>query len=87
MKCSNCQKGNNWLEVIGFDFICKKCIQEHKIMGNVYRTHINTFHFILKKLNIKNYSDFRKIKREQIDKIVNLKKIGVKLKTTNVIDL
>ena len=87
MKCSNCKKEDQWLEVIGSDFICKKCINKHKIMGLIFRTHTDTFHFILRQLKLKNYEEFMDITRKQIEKLVNLKKYGIFLKTTNVVEL
>lgn len=87
MKCTNCKKEDPWLEVIGSDFLCKKCINRHKIMGIVFRTHIDTFQFLLRHLEPKNYEEFMAITRAQIEKLVNLKKYGIFLKTTNVIEL
>ena len=87
MKCSNCKKEEQWLEVIGQDFICKKCINKNKIMGLVYRTHIDTFNFLIRKLKLKNYQEFMAITRKQIEELVNLKKYGIFLKTTNVVEL
>lgn len=87
MKCDNCKKESQWLEIIGSDFICHKCINKHKIMGLVLRTHINTFRIIIKKLNVKNYQEFMNLKREQIEKSANLKKYGIFLKTTNIVNI
>lgn len=87
MKCTNCKKEDPWLEMIGSDFICKKCINKNKIAGLIYRTHIDTFHFILRKLKPKNYEEFKSITRKQIEAIVNLKKYGIFLKTTNVVEI
>lgn len=87
MKCTNCKKEDPWLEIIGPDFICKKCINKHKIMGLIFRTHIDTFHFLLRKIQPKNYQEFMDITRKQVEKLVNLKKYGIFLKTTNVVEL
>ncbi len=87
MKCTNCKKENQWLEIIGSDFICKKCVNKNKIIGLVYRTHIDTFHFLLRKIEPKNYQEFMGITRKQVEKLVNLKKYGIFLKTTNVVEL
>jgi len=87
MQCSNCKKEDPWLEVIGSDIICRKCVNKHKIMGLVYRTHINTFHVLIKNLNPANYAEFMKITRQQVESKVNLKKYGIFLKTTNVVEL
>ena len=87
MKCSNCKKEDSWLEVMGNDMICKKCINKHKIMGLIYRTHIDTFHFLIRKIAPKNYEEFMAITRKGIEKLVNLKKYGIFLKTTNVVEL
>ena len=87
MKCTNCKKEDPWLEVVKTDFICKKCINKNKLMGLIYRTHIDTFQFLIRKVDPQNYKDFMKIDRKQIEKLVNLKKYGIYLKTTNVVEL
>ena len=85
MKCDNCKKEDPWLEIIGNDFICKRCIQKHKEMGLIYRTHIDTFHFLIRKLKPKDYRGYMKIDRKDIEDNADLKKAGIKLPTTNVI--
>jgi hypothetical protein len=75
------------MEIIGSDFICPKCVQKHKIMRLIYNRHIDTFRGVLKKLKIKNYSEYMAIRREELEKNVNFDKIGIKLKTTNVVEL
>ena len=75
------------MEMIGSDFICKKCINKHKIMGLVFRTHADTFHFLIRKISPQNYAEFMAITREQVESLVNLKKYGIFLKTTNVVVL
>ncbi len=87
MNCDSCKREDSWLEIIGSHFICKKCVQKHPIMGRVYNTHIDTFHFLLRKLKPKDYEEFLKITRKQIEDLVNLRKIGIKLPTTNVVRL
>ena len=87
MKCDNCKKEDTWLEYIGKNFICKKCVTKHKIMGLIFRTHIDTFKFLLRKLEPKNYEEYLIISRKDIEKHVDLKKYGIKLKTTNIIEL
>jgi hypothetical protein len=87
MKCSNCKKEDPWLEMMDKDFICKKCINKHKLMGLIYRTHIDTFHFLIRNLNIDNYEKFMKITRKEVEALVNLKKYGIFLKTTNVVEI
>ena len=87
MKCDNCKKEQTWLEMIGTNFICHRCIQKHKILGLVFRTNTEAFKKILKKLKPKNYEEYMQLKRKQIEPIVDLRKYGIKLKTTNVIEL
>lgn len=87
MKCTNCKKENQWLEIIGSDLICKNCVGKNKIMGLVYRTHIDTFHFIIRQVRPKSYEEFLNITRKQVEKLVDLKKYGIFLKTTNVVEL
>ena len=85
MKCDNCKKETQWLEIIGIHFICAKCIEKHKILGNLHRTHAKTFNWLVKKMNINNYPELMSLTRDQIEKFVDLKSLGIKLKTTNVI--
>jgi len=87
MKCDNCKKESQWLEIIGSSFICHKCLNKHKIIGLILRTHVNTFKYIVKKLNIANYEALMNLKREDIEKVVDLKKYGILLKTTNVVNI
>ncbi len=87
MKCDHCQKENHWLEIIGKTFICKKCLSLHYEFGAVYRTHIDTFHFLLRRLKPADFESYMKITRKQIEEVCDLKQIGVKFKTTNVIRL
>tara|TARA_B100000315_G_C14318106_1_gene469502 strand:- start:290 stop:556 length:267 start_codon:yes stop_codon:yes gene_type:complete len=87
MKCEKCQKEDPWLEMIGANFICSKCINKHPILGKVMRTHIDTFRFLLRKIKPESYVAFMAISREDIEKHISLKKIGIKLKTTNVVEL
>ncbi len=87
MKCDNCQKEDNWLNMIGNELICKKCIQKHKIMGLVFRTQTDAFKKIIKKLKVQNYEEMMKLERKDIENCVNLRNYGIKLKTTNVVEL
>ncbi|MFH0979152.1 MAG: hypothetical protein V1837_07700 [Candidatus Woesearchaeota archaeon] len=87
MLCSNCQKEYSWMEIIGSDFVCQKCVQKHPIMRLIYNRHLDTFRSVIKRLAIKNYAEFMAIKREQLEKSVNFDKIGIKLKTTNIISI
>ena len=75
VNCQNCGKEDQWLEMIGSDFVCKKCIQLHKLMGNVYRTHMDSFQRILKKLEIKDYEQYMNITKKDILSVANLGKI------------
>ena len=87
MKCDGCGKEETWLEAIGSNFICHKCINKHKIMGLIMRTHMDTFQFILRKLKIENYEQFMQITRKGIEDIVDLRKHKIFLKTTNIVEL
>ena len=80
MKCENCKKETQWLEMIGTDFVCHKCIGKHKIMGLILRTHIDTFKFLIRNLKISNYQELIKVSRESIEKTADLKKQGIFLK-------
>ena len=56
-------------------------------MGLVFRTQIDIFKGILKKLKIQNYNEMMQLERKQIENVSNLRKYGIKLKTTNVVEL
>jgi hypothetical protein len=87
MNCDHCKREDAWLEIIGKSLICKKCIQKHKEMGLVYRTHIDTFQFLLRKLHPQDYAGYMNITRKDIEKLADLKKAGIKLPTTNIVRL
>jgi len=80
MKCDNCKKESQWLEIIGPEYICHKCISKNKVLGLVLRTHVDTFQFIIRKLKIKSYSDLMKISKEDVEKIADLKEHRIELK-------
>ena len=80
MKCENCKKESQWLEIIGSDYVCRKCIGKHKIMGLILRTHMDTFNFLVRNLKINSYKELIQVSREEIEKVVELKKHGISLK-------
>ncbi|MBW2982588.1 hypothetical protein KY343_06920 [Candidatus Woesearchaeota archaeon] len=80
MKCDNCRKESQWLEIIGSEYICHKCIGKNKVLGLILRTHIDTFQFIVRKLKPKDYSDLMKISKEDVEKIADLKEHGIELR-------
>jgi hypothetical protein len=80
MKCKNCKKESQWLEIVGSDYVCHKCIGKHKIMGLVLRTHMDTFNFLIRNLKIKNYEELIGVKQEEIEKAADLKKYGILLR-------
>ena len=80
MKCENCKKESQWLEIVGSDFVCRKCIGKHKIMGLILRTHMDTFNFLVRNLKINNYKELIMVRREEIEKAADLKKYGIFLK-------
>ena len=49
-------------------------------MGLILRTHMDTFNFLVRNLKIKNYKELIKVRREEIEKVVDLKKHGIFLK-------
>ena len=87
MNCDNCKKEDQWLEVIGSNFICAKCIQKHKELGFIYRTKINVFRTIIKEFKPKDFEVYMNITRKQIEEKFNLKSNGIILKTTNVVEI
>ena len=64
MKCTVCNKESTWLEFIGSDAVCQRCVNKNSIMGNLARTHTNTFHHIIKKIKPANYEEYMKISKE-----------------------
>lgn len=87
MRCSNCDRESTWMGIIGSDFVCNKCVQKHKIMGLICSRHIDTFRSVLKRLHISNYQQYMAITRKQLEGRVDFDKIGIKLKTTNVLEI
>ena len=79
MQCDNCKKDIQWLEVIGPQFICHKCINKSRLMGLILRTHMDTFRFLVKKLDVKDYDGLMAVTREQVDAVSDLKAQGIVL--------
>jgi len=77
MKCDICKKESQWLEFIGPSFVCHKCISRHKIMGLILRTHIDTFKFLLRKLNIKNYEGLMNVSQKEIEEAARKIKVFI----------
>ena len=46
-------------------------------MGLILRTHMDTFNLLVRKLKIKNYNELIKVRREEIEKAVDLKQHGI----------
>lgn len=78
MKCDICKKESTWLEFVGSDMVCNKCINKNKVMGNVLRTHVNTFRFLIKKMKIENYEDLMKITKKEAWKYADLSVLNKK---------
>ena len=73
MICDICKKDNAWLEVIGKSFVCHSCIQKsNPFIGKILRTHMDSFHRILKKKNIKSFEEFKKLTRDDVKGIINV---------------
>ncbi len=87
MKCDLCKKQQTWLEMVGKDLICHDCLRKNKDMALVLRTHKDTFAFLLRKIPIHSFEDYLKITRKDIEALADLRKAGVKFKTTNVVNL
>ena len=79
MECENCKKESQWLEIVGSNYICRKCIGKHKIMSLILRTHMDTFNLLIRKLKVKNYMELIEVTREQIEKAVDLKNHGIEI--------
>ena len=80
MKCDNCDIESQWLESIGSEYICRKCIGKNKNIGLILKTHMDTFNFLIRNLKIKSFEELINIKREEIEKVVDLKKYGIVLR-------
>jgi|TARA_B100002003_G_scaffold246439_1_gene276099 hypothetical protein len=87
MKCDNCKTEDQWLEMIGKNFICNRCVGKHTLFGKVQKTHIDTFRFLMRKLKPEGYSEFMSITNKEITDQANVRKLGIKVKTSNVVDL
>ena len=87
MKCDSCKKEIQWLEIIGSNFICHKCIGRNKLMGLILRTHMDLFRHVVKKLKLKDYSELLAVNRKQVEAVADLRKHGIFLKTTNVVEI
>jgi hypothetical protein len=82
MLCDNCKKKDDWLQIVGNDFICKKCISQNRELGYILKTKKDTFEYIIKKTKVKNYKEMLNITREQIDNVIDLKEQGIVIPLT-----
>jgi hypothetical protein len=80
MKCDSCMAESKWLEILGKDMICHKCLQSNKMMGYILKTHMDTFHFLIKRLKIMSFPEYLRIAREDIEDKADLRKHGIILK-------
>lgn len=73
MNCDICKKDCQWLEVIGKDFVCHGCIQKgNALLGKILRTHMDSFQRVMKKKQIKDFNEFKKLTKEDIKDIINI---------------
>lgn len=85
MRCDICKNQETWLEMIGKDMACHNCLKKNKDMALVFRTHKDTFSFLLRKLPVKSFEEYLRVTRRDIERTADLKKAGVRFKTTNVV--
>ncbi|MFT4297952.1 MAG: hypothetical protein ACMXX5_02060 [Candidatus Woesearchaeota archaeon] len=73
MNCDICHKQKQWLEVIGKNFVCHTCIQrENKLLGAILRTHMDSFNRVIKKKNIADFEQFKKLTKEDIKDVIDV---------------
>jgi hypothetical protein len=75
MNCSVCGRESMWLESIGKSHVCHKCLSKNKLIGKIVRTHINSFHHLLKKTNIQTYKELMSLEKKDILQHVKLGKV------------
>ena len=76
MKCNICNKESQWLDFIGKECVCYKCINKNKLMGLIFRTHANTFRFLIRKMRISSYEQLLGVTKEDVEKHTDSKKIN-----------
>ncbi len=80
MRCDNCHSESPWLEVLGKEMVCHKCINKNKVMAKILKSHMDTFQFLVRKLKLQGYRDLLKVTLEDAEKVANLKKAGIVFK-------
>jgi hypothetical protein len=70
MKCSACGKESSWLNYIGIDNICNKCIEKHTIFKEIRFSNDRRLMIALKKRKIKNFEDIKKITETDFENIL-----------------
>ena len=83
MKCDICGKDYMWLIFIGKDNVCSKCISKYTVFKEVKHSNETRLRLALRKLEIKNFDDLKKIKNydlEELDSLPLKKKQTVKFK-------
>ncbi|MCF7861046.1 hypothetical protein K9M79_02285 [Candidatus Woesearchaeota archaeon] len=75
MNCNECGKESMWLESVGRNLICHKCLSKNKLIGQLVRTHIDSFHHLVKKSKITSYDKLMKLDKSDILKHVKLGRV------------
>ena len=70
MKCSVCGKEHNWLNFIGKDNVCNKCIEKKTIFKEIRFSNDKRLTIALKKRKIESFSDLCKMTEEDFDNIL-----------------
>jgi hypothetical protein len=78
MECEICKTPAEWLEIVGKNFCCYRCInKKNKMMGTVLRTHADTFRHVVKKLKVPDYEALAGITKEDIESVAELKRYKI----------
>jgi hypothetical protein len=70
MKCSICGTEKNWLNLIGIDNVCNKCIEKNTIFKEIRFSNDKRLNIVLKKRNIPDFNSLKQFTEEDFENIL-----------------
>jgi len=70
MKCNICNKENAWLNYIGNDIVCSKCVAKYTVLKEMRFSDEKRFSKLLRKRKIESFEQLKKLKEDELEKIM-----------------
>lgn len=76
MLCDICKKDVTWINMVGKDYVCNKCIVKHTVLKEVNKSDESRLRAILRELNPKDFEEMKTYTNESLaQKKIILKKV------------